>query len=242
MTNHRDGSDLDAYLDGLMDDADRLRFERRLLADDALRQELATARSIENSLRRTMQPTALAPGDLADVIDGPVTPQRPEIFGRWRLVSAAAAMLLVLVAWWSPWRPGVDPAAVAVGASWAELYQNAADRDFNVGSDLCNTPAQLTGLLGIDLGRNIDVRRDTDVVLRGVCSSPDYEELRAMVVQAAPDLHVLVFVAALVDDPRPQLPERSSLHLHRHALEPFVIYELSPSPTACTSGCYRLGR
>lgn len=90
---------LEAYIDGVLNTADRAAFEARLKSDPALRAEVELQTSIDASLSRLFKPCEVA---------APAAAPAPFRVRRWIPFAAAAAIALAAALWWM--QPAAPPA------------------------------------------------------------------------------------------------------------------------------------
>lgn len=106
----RPHDDLDAYLDGTLDDAQRLRFERELTADPELAREVELARAIDASLGRRFvapEPSVLSARLRERAAAGGPGPSRFAVLALVTSLSAAAGLAVLF---WPGDQPGdADP-------------------------------------------------------------------------------------------------------------------------------------
>ena len=99
-------SQLDAYLDGLLDEEDRRAFEERLESDETLRREVELQRRIDENLRSRFGPPGRVGG--TEGMEPRIASVQKGSGPRWVKVGAVAALLLLSVlAWYGVIRPNL---------------------------------------------------------------------------------------------------------------------------------------
>lgn len=93
---------LDLYVDSMLEELPRHRFETEMLDDDRLRRAVAQQRSIDASLRRQLAPPPTL--DLGAVVRAAAEPPpSPALSTRWRSWAIAASLLATFVGVWLGW-------------------------------------------------------------------------------------------------------------------------------------------
>ena len=229
-----DPRNLNAYLDGTLDEEARAQFARELAHDRQLQADVQLQEQIDASLRRILQPPA-APARYRiaqasersdDQVPGTCTAPAPNA----AVVStAAAAMLAWAVVGWQFLAPGnrppvydpVKPLDVIYHARVAEGFKPTwvCEDDHVFASTFKERQGQGLLLAAMPQGSHMvglayfgGLSRYTTTMLAKVDSSP-----------------VMVFVDREENDLHPAQPDPSSgLHLFRKNIDGLVLYELTP--------------
>jgi hypothetical protein len=238
----RDEADLQAWIDGTMDDAASAVFERRLAADAGLRAATDLDDAVAASLRRTFVVpdlgaivTAVKDAD-GGVVDGKgsATPFRPS----WRV---AAATLIVgfavgMAIWTEPRDDGPLPPAGMATAEQIEFVACTDDGNAlgcslveQIGQKLplmtCKTPSSFTQATQANVGCGLNLRNPEALPLDGrpIDGVPDAMAFTAR-VDGRP---VLLFIVHEQVDRRPELSHASGFRCFRRAIPPVVCYEIT---------------
>ncbi|MEE8169463.1 MAG: hypothetical protein V3T70_02850 [Phycisphaerae bacterium] len=227
-------SDMDAYLDGVMDEAERRTFEQRLDQDAELRAAAALQRDIDDVLRRRFAaPDGERVRQRIESANGrsvrtAARPRRAAARRTWGLAAAAVVVLAAGVAWWTwprtpsvtgpePWRTLAQVYQDDLAAGWKPEYVCTDPDHFAIihfrrlgqGAMLADMSPPGIQLLGISYARSMS-DRTTYLIAR---------------IEGKP---VAAYLDRLEHDEGATLPPDSGLNLFRRELEPLVLYEVTP--------------
>lgn len=240
---------IEAYLDGLLTDEQRRRFEQHLAGDARLRAELDRQRRIDESLRRQFQPPqhwqldrqrlfAAHNGTAAATSHASADAARPRTFPLRPVAAVAAALVLIATGIWltvnalrSPGSgSGYDHAAYlpSTPRTMHEVYDRTQNLNFEA-DWLCETSAEFTDAFRERFGRPLALKGDlggTGVV--GMSYSYTLTPRTMAVLFKIDDVELIVFADRIEADHPPQLTDDSDLHVHRREVGGYVLYEVSP--------------
>jgi hypothetical protein len=234
---------LDLYLDGLMDEDQRLAFERDLADDPAQQEEVLRQDEVNASLRRMMTPPA--PERLRDLLNGSEEPRTedpsprrtrraPDRLRLFRpLAIAASVMLCVLGGWmiWTALGPGPrtpDPYAPQPWRSMQTVYEEKIDTGFRP-DWVCRTDDEFQDTFRRQLGQRLlmgELPRGTAML--GLAYSNTITPWTISMLGETDGQRVIVFIDRLEEDKGPSVPQDSDLNVFRRELGKLVLYELSP--------------
>ena len=222
---------LDAYLDGLMAQAERESFEREIERDSALRAQVDAQSLIDATLKRVFAPPVpAAPPSGATVSP----PSRKHWAARSLPASvavplAAAAVLIVSVGAWQWWQyePPIQPRESF--ASMGEVYRTTLARGFTA-QFLCETDRQFATAFNFWLDQPLLPNRPEHVDWVGISRSRIRSQLAAYILLKVNGRKVLVFVDRY--DPGGEPPSvGADLHIHRRRVNRLMLYEVTASET-----------
>lgn len=207
---------LEAYAEGGLSAPERAEFEREMLTDPALRDEVELQRRVDGRLRALFEPPASIglPG---------VTPRRVGTRARWALGVAAALALAVGGAYWALWRaPG--PGDARVEALYARLVRTGFEPGW-----VCKDDAEFVAYTRDKFGQAFTVEPAPGVALLGwtYCSGVLGEEAGVLLATAGDD-RVIVIVDRSSNDRRVPLDAGTGLRVFRGSAGSAVLYEVTP--------------
>jgi len=248
--------ELDRYLDGLLDDEARRRFESRLASDASLRQQVEHTRSIESSIVRMFTPPH---GQCIDDIVARVRhEQRMEygdrialsaaderaagpksgtagFLGGWRhRLAIAAVLVLTVVSMWVLFQsilptPSSNPYGPQAYRPIEEVWHDTLAAGFEPLWQ-CRTDRQFVTEMWRRLGAGAILESDlpTGVSMAGLSFANTISEGTMVMLGHYRDEPILLFVDRLANDTDVRLPDASSgLNTYRREVPPLVIYEVS---------------
>ncbi len=222
---------LDAYLDGLMETAERESFEREIERDAVLRAQVDAQSLIDASLKRVFAPPAAAP-PLGATVGAP----SQEHWSARRLPAsvavplAAAAVLILSVGSWQWWNYEPPIPQTPSYRSMSELYHTTAARGFTA-HFVCENDRQFATAFNHWLDQPLLPNRPDHVAWVGLSRSLIRSKQATYILLKVDGREVLVFVdrydPAAVEPP----PAGAGLHIHVRRLNQLVLYEVTPSDT-----------
>lgn len=238
-----DGADasaqLDAYLDGLLNDEQRAEFERRLAQDSALREAVQLHHAIDASVRRRFAPrksdALLAHLRQTTNVNGragvAVRMQKPT--PRRQRLAAAALLALIGISGWQiisylrP-QPVFDPYAGQHYRAFETVYRDELADGFEP-DWVCESDEVFAQTFEQRLGQPLLLAQlppgDAMVGL-AYCNSLSRRTIHMLA--RAGHTSILVFVDKIDFDARPTVAAESGLNLFRRQLGSLVLYELTP--------------
>lgn len=219
-------SEIDRYVDGLMTDAESKAFERRLQADEALRNEVQSMRAIDDSLRRSF-------GDWR-TSSPKVAIRRPEparrLFTPLRVAACIGLVILATAALWTIQRDRFVDAA--------PLYHAQIDAGFQPGW-VCDTDYEFARWTNNRLRQALTPAADAPEGFETlgwsfVQSNNPLGANAAIMLAAQGDERIVLLVDRLEHDRPVGVAASSGLSVFRRELGDLVMYEITPldSPVA----------
>jgi len=218
---------MNAYLDGELDAADRAAFEAKLSRNPDLRARLERARSIEEGLSRVFPPREAPEGAIPD---GTARRQRRASFrigARW--LAYAAALALIGAGWLAVdrWNARLDrPDA-------AEVYRAVAAGA--APQEACSTPGAFATYTDEAYGRPVRADFDSGVEFIGWIypqeasyeRGEEVEGVRVLMARARDGAPIAVFFA---ESPSmtPRLADDSDLRIFSKRIGPVRVHEVTP--------------
>ena len=223
---------MDAYLDGLMERAERESFEREIERDSSLHAQVEAQSLIDASVKRVFAPPAsvLPPLGAASGV-----PSQEHWTGRRLPASvamplAAAAVLILTVGTWQWWHYEPPIPESRSYASMGEVYRTAMTRGFNA-HYVCETDRQFATAFNYWLDQPLLPNRPDHVDWVGISRSRIRSELVSYILLRFNGREVMVFVErhdpAAVESPS----AGAGLHIHARRLNQLMLYEVTPSET-----------
>ena len=231
---------LDDYLDGLLDEESRRRFEEKLERDPDLRAQIERQDGLNDALSRMCAPTASRQERVFEAVRQAGTTAKTSVapsgaipFYRRRWVIAALLALSMVAAWplagvIEQWRSADDGYGPKPWTSVETYYRQTVQGGFK-SEWICKDDAEFANTFKKRLRQPLLVATTTGpVVGLGLgyanCLTPRTMTYLAR-VRGEP---VVVFVDKLRNDTHPKLPPNSDLNLFRKELDQLVLYEVSP--------------
>jgi hypothetical protein len=225
-SRRRPGSELDAYLDGILTAEERGRFEARLAADPALAEEVQTQRRIDGSLARIFaEPDDFSLPSRGRAI-GPA-PRSIPAWQRWAIVGLAAAILMTVLGVYLPSMvgPGAPPRhRIEV----SRLYQAKVEGGF-IPDEVCTSDEQFAAWVKERFGEPLAPSGHPEAVQYVGWSyarvMSDYTGVLLARVEGRPVLVLLDRADRATT--APARPGRG-LSLHRAQVGNLILYEVTP--------------
>ncbi|MFO0838619.1 MAG: hypothetical protein U1D55_08810 [Phycisphaerae bacterium] len=237
-------SRLDAYLDGLLDADARRDFERELLGDAGLREQVTRQRAIDASLKRGFAAPS-AEALLARVLTQrpkpappkPAPPRVIRLFGPAGMAVAAAVLLISVGSSWYLWQTlsssvdtGPLPIPVRPLLAVAAAYQEALDNGFKPFYP-CRSDQELAGTIYKQLNQGLLwANIPTNVSLLGLIPTRVVSQKTIMMLARVDGKPVVLLIDRACDEkapPSPPPPE-SGLKMFRSVVGELVLYEVTP--------------
>lgn len=229
---HDSEGKLDAYLDGLIEGAERESFEREIERDSALRAQVDTQSLIDAFLKRVFAPPAsAAPPSGATVVPPPrkLWAARPLPASIAVPLAAAAVLILCVGAWqWWHYEPPIQPRESF--ASMGEVYRTTLARGFKA-QFLCETDRQFATAFNFWLDQPLLPNRPEHVDWVGISRSRIRSEQTAYILLEVNGRKVLVFVDRYDPATGEPPPAGANLHIHSRQVNQLMLYEVTPSAT-----------
>lgn len=241
---------LDAYVDGLLGDAERAEFESFMSREPALADAVALQRRIDAEIRAALAPPAPASLPVADALAATVPFQRPRAASLPTPRSAQQPAQRSVLARIRPWALAAGLALAAVGAYVVAQRQAAGDVKYVEPADLyarlkstgftpefvCTTDAEFAGAVQARLGTPLALAPEgrAGVQLVGWAYGNTYEgrivgpDTLVLMTRLDGTHDVLVLMDKAASDRRLAVPPGSGLSLFRRQVGPIVLYELTP--------------
>ncbi len=229
------GSQLDAYLDGLLTGPEREAFERRIEGDAELRNEMARQRRIDASLARMFAPPAM--NDLLARAEGngaagPVrAPVKPRRSGGWIPLAAAAAVAVAGASVWWYWdtltsdQPGHGP--VVQSRPLDEVYHKLVADGFHV--DWECPPEQFRETFSYRMDQPMLLAdASQDITPLGLAYRTSITPFTIVLLARVEGKPVVVFADRIAKDPGQNVPASSGLHLFKREVGKLALYEVTP--------------
>jgi hypothetical protein len=229
---------LDAYVDGLLDDDERVAFENELHRRPALRDEVERQERIDGSLREAFSPPSTerlrALINLADRGEEDMSPRAFRFPAPLRHVALAASLLLAVAGLWmiqsvvAPSSTGPDPYAVQAHRTIQQVYDDERTSGFEP-DWVCENDQEFRSAFAMRFRQPLLLRAlPEDIAAVGLSYSNTISTDTIYLLARVGNERVLVFVdklervetAPTVDDP--------SLRVHRRVVDDLVLYEVSP--------------
>ncbi|MAE60452.1 MAG: hypothetical protein CMJ49_03745 [Planctomycetaceae bacterium] len=223
---------LERYLDELLDDDQRARFEQRLAQEPELRRAVEQQQQINAAIKRLHAAPDHAPTLEQIQPASPAAPPRRRA-APWVKLAVAAALLLVISATfvvyearemiWPP-PPFSPPPTPTFQQIYADTLQEF-EPDW-----VCENEAQFADSFDNRAGYPLAMLETTDaftplgISRRRTPLSP----MTLLLLGRADGREIIVFATRLRYDKPTTLPPDSALHLFRKAIDDAVFYELSP--------------
>lgn len=225
--NERDEKQLDLYLDGLIDEAERRRFELRIEADAELRAAVEAQARIDASIRRLFAPPACQP----HIPRSAGTSRSRLLRGAW---VAAAALLIgcgILLGLLSRTRhPEMVYAPEIQRSTFQAIHERLVDRGYTP-EWVCPPGPKFAMCVYWRLGQTLLVSHTPPgVELLGWTYAPSLSPETMVLLTRVDDRPVTVFVDRLEVDTSQQLTDSQGLRLFRRQVHDLVAYELSEGP------------
>lgn len=157
---------------------------------------------------------------------------RPRIAAWPWLLTAAALLATLLLAFWPGRRGPEGHDGAQLGALWAAAYEHALATGF-AGGTCCEGAVDLASTCRQRFATPLQLAQGGDVALHGTYCGLSTGGCMTLLASAGGD-PVCVYVVPRSQDPRVQLPPDSPLCLERRELADLVLYALSRSPAAAT--------
>lgn len=241
---------LDAYLDGLLGEAERAEFESLLSRDPGLADAVALQRRIDAEIRAALAPPETAPAPAADPLAATVPFQRPRVATVRGTSPALQPAPRSVLARLRPWALAAGLALAAIGAYVVAQRQAAGEVKYVEPADLyarlkstgftpefvCTTDAEFAGAVQARLGSPLALAPEgrAGVQLVGWAYGNTYEgrivgpDTLVLMTRLDGTHDVLVLMDKAASDRRLAVPPGSGLSLFRRQVGSIVLYELTP--------------
>jgi len=241
---------LDAYLDGLLGEAERAEFESLLSREPALADAVALQRRIDAEIRVALAPPESASAPFAGPLAATVPITRPRATTVRAARPAPQPAKPSVLARLRPWALAAGLALASIGAYVVAQRQAAGEMKYVEPADLyarlksngftpefvCTTDAEFAGAVQARLGSPLALAPDgrTGVQLVGWAYGNTYEgrivgpDTLVLMTRLDGTHDVLVLMDKAASDRRLTLPPGSGLSLFRRQVGSLVLYELTP--------------
>lgn len=235
-------SEIDLYVDGLLEDSARQEFENRMEQDGELRQTIEQQRDIDNALRRV----CAVPSPQAILSHLPVDEpfarhpsfQRqtaPRVVPLWRRMGSIAAILSTFgVGLWLIW-DGVYPNRhITAGVRMPTLDQvyNAQVASGFTPYWTCDNDTQFADTFKTRLGQSLLIHAPADTKTWGLAYASSITPKTVLLLAEVNKNKVIVFIDRLDVDPGQNLSPQSGLNVFVRVVGHLVLYEVSPMKQA----------
>jgi hypothetical protein len=234
---------LDAYVDGLLDDDERIAFEHELHRRPALRDDVARQERIDASLRRVFLPPSAErlramierPDRAAD--DSP--PRTLRLFGPGRRFALAASLVLAVAGLWmilsvvTPSTSGPGPYARQAHRTMQQVYADELASGFEP-DWICEDDQEFESAFAMRFQQPLLLQPLPETMAAsGLAYSNTISTDTIYLLASVRDEPVLVFVDKLERVETPPTLSDPALHVHRRVVGDLVLYEVSrlPEPT-----------
>lgn len=231
------GQLMDAYLDDLLDDAQREHFKRRLESDQRSRAEVECQQRIDGALDRLFAPSRA--GELASRIAAVAATERRRVIrmpagvSRWRRFAVAAVLVMGVVGLYRIWtfvkpRPVIDHYAPQPWRSLEKVYRDTVAGGFKP-NWVCKNDREFKSAFQRRLGQALLLLPPPPgVAWAGLDYCNSITPQTMFLLTWVRGREVVVFADRNEFDKGQSLPLDSGLHLFRRQLGKLVLYECTP--------------
>ncbi len=230
---------LDAFLDGTLTDAQRVRFRELLAGDPSLQAEIDFQSEVNASLKRIVVPREVPqPAELGEA-PAPPALKLPPPRRTWIRTAAVAAVLIAFSAFLLVTR--VLPQKAPFRQPH-EVYQSIVSAGF-VPREVCTTEEAFTNWTRYALGELLVIPADlAGVTLVGWDYKPVLQARTGVLLARVGETPVIVLMDTREHARRLTVPRSSGLHLFRRDVGEAVLYEVTPLDHASLLPHARLAR